>query len=194
MALTPMVFFELATPHHVMPVYDPFFIAVKLTKRFVAKLETLEALCRQHRLSTVVFDGAGFPIEFIGTALGEPRVEVHVIEDLVLFSVWGRRWDDDGKLGKTEHVADAWVINVSELAQIRDVGTAVTLHTWDDWDDPDIDLEPFGSRVLRSLLEAGSLPRYRRRDWFDPDLAQMLDELGPHGARRTKHPMTLRIG
>lgn len=194
MALTPMVFFELATPHNVMPVYDPFFIAVKLTKRFVERLQTLEEVCKKHSLSTLAFDGVGHPIEFIGTTLVEPRAEVHVIEDLVLISVWGRPWGQDGQPGKMEHVADTWVINVSDLARIRDAGTAVTLHTWDDWDDPDVDLEPFGVRVLASLEGAGSLPRYQRREWFDPDLLKMLDELGSRGASRTKHPMNQRIG
>ncbi|MDI4633146.1 hypothetical protein J7U46_08820 [Pelomonas sp. V22] len=194
MALTPVVFFELATPAVAIPCPDPYFLAVRLTKRFVEKLVTLAAMCREHKLATIVFKGQGQPVEFIDTGLLNPSAELHVVGSLLLISVWGQQWNERGEPGKADHIADSWFIDIDSLAQIYEAGTPVTLHPWDDWDDPDIDLEPFGVRVFGSLCSTGSLPRYQRREWFDPEWVAMLEELGRPGVKRVRHPPHQRGG
>lgn len=188
MALTPIVFFELATPGFAVPCPDPQFLAVKLTKRFVERLRVLASLCREQNLASVVVDGQGLPIEFMGMSVLEPSAQLHVMGNQLLVSVWGRRVDDGGEPGKLEHLADTWLIDVASLAHRREEGPPVALHAWEEWDDPDVDLAPFGERVYATLRTLGLLPKYQRIEWFDPTMATLMASLSGPAVKRSKRP------
>lgn len=193
MALTPIVFFELATPGRAVPCPDPYFLAVKLTKGLVERLQAVARLCHEHKLASVMVDGEGLPIEFMDTLLLEPSTRLHVVGNQLLISVWGRRNEDGGGANKLEHVADTWLIDIPGVVHLYEVGVPVTLRAWEEWDDPDVDQAPFGERVYETLGALNLLPGYRRMEWFYPSVVALIDGLDKPAVERSARPSRSRV-
>ena len=192
MRLTPVVFFELAMSDVDLPCFDPFFLAVRISKRLLDKLQAVESLRRKHGLTLAVFEASSDQAELPGTLIDVHSVELQVAGGLVWFKVLGRQYDEHGQLGKISPIAESWGIDLETLASIYAARTAVTLHTWPEWVDPDIDLDPFGPRVLAVLRETDSFVRYQRLEWFDSEWERMMAELSeppPSRAERRRRQL-----
>lgn len=186
--MTPVVFFELYVPGSMVPCQDPGFVAVKLTQKLLTRLRAVDALIRRHRLSQVVIDSHHLPVEVFVIGIAEPRVEIELMADLLEFRVSGRRFDEDGKLGLIEPLAESWVVGVDELEHVRQQEIPVRLHQWDETTELEESwsLERFGRRVFDWLSRQGAYKQYLRLEWFDNEHAALLEDLDELPATRAE--------
>lgn len=178
--MTPVVFFELYVPGSMVSCQDPGFVAVKLSQKLLTRVGAVNALIKRHKLSQVTIESRGLPVEVFVIGVEEPRVEIDLIADMLEFRVSGRRFDQDGNLGRIEPLAESWLVSVSELEHWRVHGLPVTLHQLDDSTELEESwtLEPFGRRVFDWLQRQGAYRQYQRLEWFDHEHAALLDGLG----------------
>lgn len=185
--MTPIVFFELYLPGSMVPCQDPGFVAVKLTRKLLTRVRTVDALIRRHKLSQVIIESHGLPVEVFVVGVAEPRVEIDFIEDFLEFRVSGRRFDGDGNLGRIELLAESWVVGIDELEHVLQQGLPVTLYQWDESTELEESwaLEPFGERVFDWLKRRGAYKQYLRLEWFDQEQAGLLEAFDEQLAGRT---------
>lgn len=91
--MTPVVFLELAMPDVDLPSFDPFFLAIRLSKRLLNKIQAVETIGRKHGLVLAVFETSAEDAELPGTLSEVSSIELHVADELVWFRVFGHPLD-----------------------------------------------------------------------------------------------------